>query len=150
MTDNPAAKVAILKSPEGNRRPFTLPELRAILAVATPEWRGIVLTGFYTGQRLKDVASLTWANVDLERSEIRLATSKTGRRQVIPIAKPLREFFESLPSSDNARAPIFPKAYPLAGRDRGTSMLSEQFRNVLVSAGVVPPRPPKRQEHGGL
>src|SRR5439155_24156374 len=41
ITENPAAKVQSLKTAEGNRRPFTLPELRAVLKVASAEWRGM-------------------------------------------------------------------------------------------------------------
>jgi len=55
ITDNPAAKVASLRVGESTRRAFTLPELKSILRVASPEWRGIILAGLYTGQRLKDM-----------------------------------------------------------------------------------------------
>ncbi len=143
IADDPAAKVATLKSSESKRRPFTLSELKTILQVASLEWRGMILAGFYTGQRLKDIGSLTWANVDVERNEIRLATSKTGRRQVIPIAKPLRVFLSELPAGNDPQAPIFPAAYPLAIRSGGSAALSQQFHEVLVDAGLAVARPPK-------
>jgi integrase len=148
LAENPAAKVKTLKAADGQRRPFTLDELGSILRVASAEWRGIIAVGFFTGQRLKDVAMLTWANVDLERKEIRLATSKTGRRQVVPIAKPLLEFLERLPAGDNPRAPLFPTAAPLALRAGGTSMLSQQFHGLMVAAGLVPARPAKHRSSG--
>ena len=148
LTDNPAAKVSSLKTGEATRRAFTLDELKAILRVASQEWRGMILAGLYTGQRLKDIASLTWANVDTERGEIRLATSKTGRRQVIPIAKPLRAYLDELPAGDNPHAPLFPSAYPLGMRPGGSSPLSQQFHDLLVSAGFAKPRPPERKSTG--
>lgn len=148
LTDNPAAKVGVLKVGETNRRPFTIGELKAILGVATTEWRGMILAGLYTGQRLKDIASLTWANVDLERSEIRLSTSKTGRRQVLPNAKPLRAHLDELPVGDNPHAPLFPAAFRLAGRSGGISMLSQQFYGLMVAAGLAPARLPKRKSKG--
>jgi integrase len=148
MTDNPAAKVTALKAGEASRRPFTLPELKSLLGAASQDWRGMILAGLYTGQRLKDIASLTWANIDLERGEIRLSTSKTGRHQIIPIAKPLRAFIDELPSSDNPRAPLFPSAYPLGIRAGGTSGLSQQFHDVLVAVGLAKERPPKRKGKG--
>jgi integrase len=52
--------------------------------------------GFYTGQRLSDLATLTWNNVDLDRGEVRLVTGKTGRRMIIPLAHPLRVHVESM------------------------------------------------------
>src|SRR5262249_22610755 len=80
-----------------NKRPFTLAELEAILALADPEWRSLILFGLYTGQRLSDLVTLGWNNVDLERGEVRLVTSKTNRRMIIPMAPPLRSHIESLP-----------------------------------------------------
>ncbi len=43
------------------RRPFSIDELRAVLAVADEEWQSLIKFGLYTGQRLGDLASLTWA-----------------------------------------------------------------------------------------
>lgn len=148
LADNPAAKVSALKSVESTRRPFTLRELQSVLRVASIEWRGMVLAGIYLGQRLKDIASLTWANVDLQRREIRFATSKTGRRQVLPIAKPLRAYIAELPATDDPNAPLFPNSYPLAQRPGGTAMLSGQFHNLLVSTGLAQARLPKRKNKG--
>ena len=73
------------------RRPFTIPELQAVVSVADDEWRSMIVFGLYTGQRLGDLASLTWANVDLQRGEIRLVTRKTGKTLNLPIAAPLRK-----------------------------------------------------------
>jgi len=146
---NPAAKVLALKTVESNRRPFTLPELKAVLRVASQEWRGMVLVGLYTGQRLKDVASLTWHNVDLERKEIRLSTSKTNRRQILPIAAPLLSYFIELPAGDNPAAPIFPKAYKIAAQNLHIGKLSNQFNELLATAGLVK-TPPETHEGTGI
>ena len=148
LADNPAAKVTGLRISDGSRRPFTLPELKTILQLASIEWKGMVLAGLYTGQRLKDLAGLTWANVDLERGEIRLTTSKTGRSQVLPVAKPVRTYLEELTVSDDPRAPLFPTLYPLAVRTGGSSQMSQQFHELLVDAGIVPARIPKNKSAG--
>jgi integrase len=108
----------------------------------------MVLAGVYTGQRLKDLAGLTWSNVDLERGEIRLTTSKTGRSQVVPLAKALRSHIEQLPAPDDPRAPLFPSLYPLAMRPGGSSPMSQQFHNIMVDAGIVAARPPKDKAFG--
>lgn len=148
LTENPASKVQALKTEEGNRRAFTLPELKALLRVASTEWRGLILAGLYTGQRLKDIASLTWANVDIERGELRLVTSKTGRPQVIPIAKPLRAYLSELPAGDDPAAPLFPSAYRIAMRNVHMAMLSRQFHELLVSAALVAPGPQTHKSTG--
>jgi integrase len=148
LADNPAAKVDGLKTAESTRRPFTQSELKALLRAASQDWRGMILAGLYTGQRLKDLAGLTWANVDLEADQIRLTTSKTGRSQVLPIAEPLRNFLDELPAGDDPRAPIFPTLYTLAMRPGGSSPMSQQFYELLVSAGIVPARLKKDKSAG--
>lgn len=93
------------------RRAFTLPELKRIIRKANGEWRGIILFGLYTGQRLGDVAKLTWQNLDLERHELAFVTAKTGRNQQIPLATPLRRFIATMDAGDDPKQPLFPRAY---------------------------------------
>jgi len=71
----------------------------------------MILFGLYTGQRLGDIASLRWNNLDLVRGELRLSTRKTDKTLVLPLAAPLRKHLESLsPSLNEPFAPIHPKA----------------------------------------
>lgn len=66
---NPAVRVKLLKSTaESKRRAFTFNEIKRILKVCgdDTEWRGLVLFGLYLGQRLGDLARLTWRAVDLD------------------------------------------------------------------------------------
>jgi len=72
LFEDPAEAVSIIKrrNEENSRRPLTIPEIQAILAVADAEWQSIIKFGLYTGQRLADLALLTWNHVDLKRGEI--------------------------------------------------------------------------------
>jgi len=101
------------------------------------EWRGLVLFGLYLGQRLGDLAKLTWRAVDLDSGEIAFTTRKTGRRIVLPLVQPLADYLASLPASDNPNAFIFPHA----ASAKRTASLSNQFREILVEAGLVQPLP---------
>ena len=74
------------------------------MELADEEWRGMILFGLYTGQRLGDIATLTKQNLDLESKEVRLTTGKTGRRQILPLAGPLLKFVKTLPASDDPAA----------------------------------------------
>ena len=61
------ARVKLLKSSrESKRRAFTLSEIKRILRACgeDAEWRGLVLFGLYLGQRLGDLAKLTWRAVE--------------------------------------------------------------------------------------
>lgn len=151
IPDNPAAKVDRLADRDDDRierRPFTVSELRTILRAATPEWKGIILTGFYTGQRLSDICSLLWSNLDLDETSppdkrlpvIRFTTGKTGRRMEIPIPAPLLAHFESMPSADKPDTPVFPLAYPVAVKETADSRLSQEFYNLLVEVGLAKKR----------
>lgn len=148
LQENPAAKIATLKmrEDEAARRPFTLSELERILAAAKDEWRGIILFGLYTGQRLGDIVRLSWRSIDLQKAEVRFLTRKTGRRVNLPIAKPLLDFLATSIASDDPIAPVFPNAMRIAQRDGATRSLSNQFRDILSDAGLSVKRSHQKQK----
>jgi integrase len=143
---NPAVKVTTLKRDDKTeRRPFTMPELKLLYAHSDVEWRGMIMIGLYTGLRLSDVKSLTWQNIDLARAELRVTTQKTGRRQNIPLATPLAKYLAMLPGADrNPEQPLFPEA----NKTERTGTLSNQFYEILVSAGLAPKRSHKSNAKG--
>jgi integrase len=139
LTVNPAARVKLLKgSGQTKRRAFTLSEIKRILTVCrhNQEWHGLVLFGLYLGQRLGDLARLTWRAINLEQNEIAFTARKTGRRIILPLIRPLIDYLESLSAGDNPDAYIFPRS----AQHKRTASLSNQFREILVEAGLVPPR----------
>jgi integrase len=111
------------------KRPFTLLELRSVLDLPSNDWRSMIVFGLYTGQRLADVATLRWNNLDLVRGGLRLSTRKIDKTMVLPLAAPLRKHLEFLSlSSKEASAPIHPKAFDFVERQHKTGSLSNQFR----------------------
>ena len=138
VAEDPAEFVEGVKDhgAESSRRPFTLPELRAVLDVADDEWRSLVLFGLYSGQRLGDLARLTWANVDIVRGELRLKTGKTGRRVRLPLAEPLRRHLFAVPSADDPTAPLHARAFTTIQRTGKAGGLSNAFTVLLVAAGL--------------
>jgi integrase len=124
------------------RRPFTINEIRAVLEVASPEWQSLIKFGIYTGQRLGDLASLTWAQIDLEREEIRLTTRKTGKPLLIPMAAPLREHLLTLPGANHPKAPVHANAFEILHAQNGrVGTLSNQFSELLVACGLREAQP---------
>lgn len=144
IDDNPAVRVAVLKKKKKDsakdRRPFTLPELRKILRVADNEWCGMILFGFYTGQRLGDIALITRKKVDLKFEELNLMTDKTGRRQILPLPPPLLNYIKGLKLPNNPDTPLFPQAFAIVQRQGRTGNLSNQFYQILVAAGLAEKR----------
>lgn len=136
---NVFASVGLVSNRDAKRRrAFTEDEIRRILAVCDPEWRGLVLTGLYTGQRLSDIVSLRWSQIELGKAEpeIRFRTKKTGSDLTIPIAPPLLQYFLSIPSSDNPNERVFPEQADALSVNQST--VSRRFAVILARAGILP------------
>ena len=141
--ENPASKLDTLRRREidrAERRPFTVKELKSVLAHASGGWKEIILFGIYTGQRLKDIARLTWQNIDIESEELRFVTAKTGRRMSLPLASPLLAYLQTIPAGDEPSASLLPDAHILATKEGSDGRLSQQFYAVLVAAGMAKER----------
>jgi len=139
ISENPAEFVEILKNRDdeiSGRRALTVSEIRAVLAVADPEWQSLIKFGLYTGQRLGDLAGLTFANIDLDQDIIRLVTGKTGKRLSIPIAGPLRQHLESISWPDDPKAPVHPRAFQTISDTGRVVSLSNQFTELLAQTGL--------------
>jgi integrase len=123
----------------GIKRPFSTQQLRAVLAVADPEWRSLILFGLYTGQRLGDLARLPFSAIDLNAGELSFRTAKTGRIMAIPLAAPLRKHIESLPWPSGGRqmeTPVHPRAFAIIDAQGRSSTLSREFGELLAKAGL--------------
>jgi len=140
---SPAEHVEAIETEAVSRRPFTRGEITKLLTASDsaelqkqlktegPEWRTMILVGFYTGLRLRDCANLTWREVDLLKAVVAIKTEKTGRIQVLPIAATLARHLDTL-VGDNPDAPLCPT---LRGKD--ASKLSAAFYELMVKAKIV-------------
>ncbi len=149
LESNPAAKVPSLKAVQNvnERRAFTLDELKGLLKVAEPEWKGMILFGVYTGQRLGDLVRLRWKNLDVKNQTLSLVTQKTARRQILPLAKPVVGWLsESERPSEDMDAPLFPKLFGSVERTGKVAWVSNAFYDVMVGASIVPSRSHQKDE----
>ena len=145
--ENPATGVKVARLLGRNaRRGFTIPEIRRVLETANDEWKSLIFFGLYTGQRLGDLARLTWQNVDLARDEIRFVSRKTGRQLIIPIAPPLRAQIEKLPAGDDPHQPLHPRAFASVEKSGGVKTLSRQFYELLADTGLTTPKAHRRSD----
>jgi integrase len=157
LAENPAESIKPVREftdPDAApRRPFTIPELQAVLAIADPEWQSMIRIGLYSAARLADIALLRWNNIDLERSELRFTARKTRNATCVPIAGPLRDVLLSLPSSDDPRGFLHPRAAANMEKQGTSASLSTQFGGLLERASLRPayrrPRPgtPRNARH---
>lgn len=143
IVENVAARVPNVrregKGASGQKRPFTLDEIRRIYEIADAEWRGMILAGLYTGgQRLGDIATMTAGQVDMKARTVRFSTDKTGRDVIVPIVSgwdgDLRKRLKGLKAGDW----LFPVAQRRHAEGRGVMRVSASFRRLLARLGLVP------------
>lgn len=133
-TANVAAGIRLVAAGQTvERRAFTIAELKRILDVADEEWKGMILFGLYTGQRLGDIRSLAWQNIDLEQKTLSLRTLKTNRRQILPLADSLFAYLAGRSAPKERGTSLFPRAAAATS----TGSLSNQFYQILVTAGLA-------------
>jgi integrase len=149
ISSNPASRVNFMKDRGiSKRREMTLEEIQRVLKICgdTP-WRGLVLTGLYTGQRLGDCARLTWLQVDLVNKTIYFVTHKTGKRLAMRLAEPLTDYLSSLPGTDDPKAFVFPHFAAMG--EHVTASLSKAFaEEILIPAGLILARPQNHSSAG--
>jgi integrase len=138
IQSNPAEALEPLPHTAEEKGMFTTDQVRDLIANAkSPEWRGAIIMGFYTGARLRDVANMTWNSIDLAARTIRFVPQKTKRTQkqvVIPIHPELHETLLEIAGQDNPNAPLFPS---LARKGTGGAHgLSESFKAIMNKAGI--------------
>lgn len=120
------------------KRAFTMEEAKRLTEVLPGEWPDMIRVCLYTGgQRLGDIATLKWAQVNLEGGIISMTTQKTRRRMNKPIITPLKETFErrlACRMSDY----VFPvAAMRHAQADHMSSKLSIEFTGLLKQFGFI-------------
>jgi len=137
ITNNPAEAVETFQASKEQRDAFTNGQVKALYKVASEEWKTMILLGYNLGARISDCASMTWRSIDLEAKVIRYFPQKTKKRGeilLIPIMPELEAHLMSLPSSDDANAPLCPSLFSKGtGGNRG---LSSTFNRIMAKAGV--------------
>ena len=128
---NPALAVEPLKNKPQRKHVFSPEQVTALVNAAEGDWRGLILVGFYTGQRLGDCASLRWQDVDLALKTIRFQSRKTGTEITGVVHPALGDHLLSLPTPESNDEFLFPT---LAAR--GVNRLSNEFRKIMEAAHV--------------
>jgi integrase len=117
---------------------FTPEQIGALVAEAQSDWKGVILCGYYTGLRLKDVTELRWESIDPDLTKLELIPAKTRRKKknrkiVLPIHAELAAWLKKQ-TRGIGKAPVFPT---LAGKSGGgKSGLSMMFKRIMERAGI--------------
>ena len=143
---NPCLAIEPLKDEKQRKHVFSPEQVSALVNAAEADWKGLILTAFYIGARLSDVANLRWQNVDLvsEIKTIRFHPRKGGGEVVTVVHPALEDYLLSLAAPKSDDAFLFPS---LAQRNAGT--LSNLFRKIMDRAHVEHREVRKRIAKGG-
>jgi integrase len=134
ITLNPCAAVEALQEEDaGARQPFTAQQVNDMLNAADEHWQGVIMFGYHTALRLRDITDLDWLSV---RGDILQVTPRKTKRLkkslIIPLHPDLQEW---LKNRKQKTGPVFPT---LAGRPTGgKSALSGMFAALMADAKVV-------------
>lgn len=93
----PTANIDMPRVDNARSRFLTPSEASALLdAVKTLDERAweLTLAALYTGARLGELSSLTWAGVDLQENTLRFVHTKTAKPRIVPLATPLKDALE--------------------------------------------------------
>lgn len=135
------------------RRGLSIEEIKMLLKIADPLWVGMILCGLYLGQRLGDIARLSWRKLIIEDSDgvktyrFEVLTRKRRRPVIIPLADTLRDHLLTL-SRGSLDDPIFPAAFAMLDGKGRVQRLSNGFYGLLVKASLAPKRSKKNTGQG--
>ena len=141
---NPCADLPRLREAKTRRREFRKDELEALLGAVSGEWRGMVLLGLWTGQRLADLAMLRWSSLDLAKGTIHFTAGKTGDLVGLPLMQEVVDCLAELPAGDTPAAFVFPGIAAMANSSRSLA-----FRAILAGIGLALPKGNKSKNTGG-
>lgn len=133
---NPCAGVEALLDTKDEKDVFTSDQVAELLKKAEGDWEGLILAGFFTGQRLKHLSTLTWGAVDFETKVIRFTSENRHKRagKVVPIHPDLLAWLQKQ-TRGIGKAPVFPTLANKSGT--GKSGLSMTFRKIMEAAGLT-------------
>jgi len=152
ILEDPTASLNLGRKSNANthkleKRAFTVEEMEAMLKVADAEWQGMIKFGLHTGQRLGDIATLRWSQIDLEGGIVRFKTAKTGKQVTNLMSNSLRDHVLGLQANDNPMAFVHETLGPLYEQS-GSSAVSNQFVGILADCGLREPVSHDKEKDG--
>lgn len=123
------------------RAAFSTEEVKQLLKILPDEWPDMIRVCLYTGgQRLGDVAKMTWEQINLEDAILRMKPQKSGKNMTKPIIEPLHRLF--LKRKEHAvNKFVFPVAAMRHAQGNNTSSkLSLEFTDLLEKHGFISER----------
>lgn len=141
---NPFARTKLPRNTrERKKQAFTMEQIHTMIETFPHPWPDMIKVSFLTGgQRLGDIATLKWEQIDDKEGTINFITQKTNRILRIKMNEVLQEMLTRL---KNNSIYVFPYA---AERYKKKGYLSNDFSSLVYKAGFV--EKPKEKLPGNM
>jgi len=115
ISSNPIAGIKKLKEHNGRNRTLADEEFESLLENCPEYLKGIVLVAFYQAMRQREILTLTWESVDLQKGFIRLKAenTKTGEKRSVPIHPRVKEMLQQLPRGIRTKRVFLKNGQPM-------------------------------------
>jgi integrase len=135
ISSNPISGIKKLKENNGRNRTLTDDEFETLLENCPEYMKGIILVAFYQAMRQKEILTLTWDSVDLQKGFIRLKAenTKTGEKRSIPIHPRVKEMFQQLPLGIRSKRVFLKNGEPMIRFEGHTR---RDFEKALKKSGI--------------
>ncbi len=135
VRDNPFSRVSMEKLPQSRIRYLTREEFERLYQACNNRLKPIVLLAVNSGIRLDNILSLTWKQVDLQKSVILLEHTKNGERLGLPINETLKQLLTELKRIRHISSEyVF---HTSTGTRFDGSKIGKWFRQALKEAGIT-------------
>jgi len=123
---NPVAAVRPIRTSSAKKGVLSPEQFQRLFELAEGDWQGLILSDYFKGGRLLDLAKLTWGDIDLSLQTVTFVQKKTWASVQIPIHHDLYNYLLELPRSGDPKGPVSPKLFDKPGA--GKSGLSMSFK----------------------
>lgn len=126
---NPVSRMPLVRERRIPRMVISVREEQALLAVASPHLRNLIIAALDTGMRRGELLGQRWEHIDLNRGLVFVTHSKTaeGEGREIPLTRRLSNL---LAASPKPSGPVF------TFRDRSIGVIKTAWKATMRRAGI--------------
>jgi integrase len=125
-------------APWDKRAPFTQGEIEALLAVADPADRVLILLGAHGGLRLSECLNARWEHVALASATLTIPHGKGGKRRAVALSRSVVEALRAVGGNEGYVMPY-----------RGQTRARTRLKTLCAQAGVAYKSPHCLRHHCG-
>ncbi len=153
ISENPIEFLKPLKEDKQKREPFTDEQVNLLYETAegNPEWQSLIVFGYYTGQRLSDLATLSWGQIDLTPGQEKVSFKQKKTKNLVVISlhnSHLLDFIRKKLLPKEASEKVHPHSFAKYKKAGKVNPLSKEFSQLLIQAGLKEPETRKEHKKG--